>query len=393
MNDDRLRLDLAGLADEVTPVDLRDRALRTSRRLGIQRVVATSAAALVLVGVAAGTAFAIRPDATAPSIPGDSPRPADSPSANVNPPGLSTPSMSPPVAPNTSSTVTTDPSAATIGRVVYGTAADSPGDERHGFVHSWRPGGKVERSTELPREATRLNMVVAPNGRTLAWVSGGALYTSDVDGSGKRKIRDGVDPACWNPAWSPDSRELTIAVVTAAEPAITQVGVLDVGSNEFTELPGTEGCHPVWSASGEFFAYADGSTGKVLLARFDGPVRRAVPGLGGEAAPGSLDLASLSPDGGRIALLRRGADEPGGDVARDLRVNVVLDTRTGEEVQLPLGGRELWQAYFQADGTLVARVKSGDGFALVLVDATGRKISEVVEPAELNDEQIIGVAA
>ena len=44
MNDDRLRLDLTDLADEVTPVDLRDRALRTSRRIGIQRAVATCAA-------------------------------------------------------------------------------------------------------------------------------------------------------------------------------------------------------------------------------------------------------------------------------------------------------------------------------------------------------------
>ncbi|MGC1214364.1 MAG: hypothetical protein WA890_24280, partial [Micromonospora sp.] len=62
MNDDRLRFDLAELADEVTPVDLRDRALRTSRRLGIQRAVATSAAAVVLLAAAAGTALAVRPN-------------------------------------------------------------------------------------------------------------------------------------------------------------------------------------------------------------------------------------------------------------------------------------------------------------------------------------------
>ena len=62
MNEDRLRFDLADLADEVTPVDLRDRALRTSRRLGIQRAVTTSVAALVLIGAATGTALAIRPD-------------------------------------------------------------------------------------------------------------------------------------------------------------------------------------------------------------------------------------------------------------------------------------------------------------------------------------------
>ncbi|MCW3843560.1 hypothetical protein ONA70_25995 [Micromonospora yasonensis] len=62
MNEDRLRFDLADLADEVTPVDLRDRALRTSRRLGIQRAVTTSAAALVMIAAATGTALAIRPN-------------------------------------------------------------------------------------------------------------------------------------------------------------------------------------------------------------------------------------------------------------------------------------------------------------------------------------------
>ncbi|MEU8295869.1 hypothetical protein AB0C04_01085 [Micromonospora sp. NPDC048909] len=73
MNDQRLRLDLADLADEVTPVDLRDRALRTSRRIGIQRAVATSAAALVLLGAATGTAFAMMPDRRADPLPATTP--------------------------------------------------------------------------------------------------------------------------------------------------------------------------------------------------------------------------------------------------------------------------------------------------------------------------------
>ncbi|MGW4464513.1 hypothetical protein [Micromonospora sp. NPDC004704] len=61
MNMDRLRSDLADLAEEVAPVDLRDRTLRTSRRIGVQRTLASSAAALVMIGAATGTAFAFFP--------------------------------------------------------------------------------------------------------------------------------------------------------------------------------------------------------------------------------------------------------------------------------------------------------------------------------------------
>ncbi|WBB65731.1 hypothetical protein [Micromonospora sp. WMMD812] len=387
MNDDRLRLDLASLADEVTPVDLRDRALRTSRRLGIQRAVATTAAAFVLVGAATGTAFAIRPDATAPT-----PLPADSPSiVDTTPPAPPAP-PTPSVAPSTP----TPPAAptATIGRLQYGPGPGTLGEGSSPTAHlySWQPGSGPKQLLAIPREVAVLNAAVSPDGRRVAWVVEDALWVSDVDGSGKRKLRDGVDRHCWTPAWSPDSRRLAIGTLTKTHPDDYRAGVIDVASGTFTESGELPGCHPVWSADGDFIAYADGSTGAVLLTRLDGPVRRAIPGLGSGSNYRSFDLASLSPDGGRIALHRRSPDMEAGDVARELDANVVLDTRTGKEVRLPLGGRELRQVYFQADGTLVARVKSGGGFAVVLVDAEGRKISESAEPAALKDMQILGVA-
>ncbi|MFE9689871.1 hypothetical protein [Micromonospora sp. NPDC005806] len=90
MNQDRLRLDLADLAEEVTPVDLRDRALRTSRRLGIQRAVTTSAAVIVMLGAATGTAFAFMPRNE-----GQAPMPADTPSVTVTASSSGEPSPSP----------------------------------------------------------------------------------------------------------------------------------------------------------------------------------------------------------------------------------------------------------------------------------------------------------
>ncbi|WP_446217620.1 hypothetical protein [Micromonospora sp. IBHARD004] len=101
MNHDRLRLDLAGLAEEVTPVDLRDRALRTSRRLGIQRAIATSAAAVVMLGAATGTAFAFMPRNE-----GQAPMPADTSSVTVT----ASPSGEPSPSPTASGSPTATPS-------------------------------------------------------------------------------------------------------------------------------------------------------------------------------------------------------------------------------------------------------------------------------------------
>ena len=102
MNQDRLRFDLADLAEEVTPVDLRDRALRTSRRLGLQRAAATSAAVLVVLAAATGTALAIRPNSQTPVPAG--------PSVTVTAPPVEptpTPSAEPSSTPSTSPSETT----------------------------------------------------------------------------------------------------------------------------------------------------------------------------------------------------------------------------------------------------------------------------------------------
>ncbi|WP_307935775.1 hypothetical protein [Salinispora arenicola] len=386
MNHDRLRLDLADLADEVNPVDLRDRALRTSRRLGIRRAVATSAAVVALIGAAAGTAFAVIPRADGPA-----PLPADSPSV-ISASPAPVPTADPaPSAPSTGAPVTTEKPDVTpeVGKLFYGP------DYRGGFetggsarLQSWRPGTKPAPLLSLPHEAALLNATVAPDGRRVAWVDQSTLWVAGIDGSDKRELRGEVDNMCTSPAWSPDSRQLLAAPRIAADRS--GIGLVDVSSGRFTEVDGIGGCHPVWAAGGAI-AIADGTDGTVVLTDQDGKGRRTIPRLGKGHDYISFDLSSLSPDGRRIALGRSETAGTWGDAARSLRVNVVLDTRTGEEVALELGGRELRQAYFQADGTLVARVRSGTGYALVLLDADGRKISESAEPAALKDMQILAV--
>ncbi|NES15939.1 MULTISPECIES: hypothetical protein [unclassified Micromonospora] len=391
MNEDRLRFDLAELADEVTPVDLRDRALRTSRRIGIQRAVTTSVAALVMVAAATGTALAIRPNGQA-----NLPAPATTVTTTA-PPVEVTPTPDPSAseeAPATSS-ASAEPTA-TIGRLYYG---PKPGSTTAGTAHLWwfEPDGSRVQLPAIETTALELNAVVSPDGERVAWVdSSSQLWVANVDGSKKRMLKPGgrplVEPDCFTPAWSRDSRKLLVSRVLSAEPSLVmEQGVVDVTSGRYEAIRKIKGCHPLWSADGRTLAYADGE-GRIAVSRADGSGQRFIPGLGGRARYASFDLTSLSPDGSRIALLRRGSNEDAGDVARELDVNAVLDTRTGKEIDLPLGGRTLRQAYFQADGTLVLRLDAGDHNVLVLVGADGAKLSETEEPAALKDMQILQIA-
>ncbi|SBT63474.1 hypothetical protein GA0070622_0426 [Micromonospora sediminicola] len=392
MNQDRLRFDLADLAEEVTPVDLRDRALRTSRRLGIQRAVATSAAALVVLAAATGTALAIRPNSQAPAPAGPSVT-STAPPVDSTP----TPSVEPsPTASGSPSTVTGGgPAGPTIGRIFYG-PAPSNDETPTAYLWSFKPGVEPTRLAKLPRISALSSAAVSPDGKRVAWVDpDNILRVADMDGGNARKLTPGghqrVEGDCWTPTWSPDSRRLTIAAVLRTDPTpVSEKAVLDLASGTYTPIAKVGGCHPLWSADGKVLAYADGE-GRVAVNRPDGTAEKLVPGVGVKEARPSFDVASISADGTRMALRLRSPDEPYGDVARELDANAVIDTRTGREIKLPLGGRTLGQAWFSSQGTLVARVDAGDHNALVLIGADGRKTGEIREPSALKDQQILQV--
>ncbi|WP_444949411.1 TolB family protein [Micromonospora ureilytica] len=394
MNDQRLRLDLTALADEVTSVDLRDRTLRTSRRLGIQRAVATSAAALVLVAAAAGTAFAIRPDQS------PSPLPADTPSVTATPTPSPTPTPSTsagdtPGAPPSGGTGTNNPTVQ-FGKLFYGPADIA--EAKTANLRSWRPGDSPVRLGALPEPSAMVKRVsISPDGRRVAWVQGDAdgslnLYTADVDGSDRQRMRTEVDELCVHPAWSPDGRHLLFREWNGTE-GPGRYGVLDTGSaNKTVRWWASEpaGCNPLWSSDGATIAMNthDG----VVLLDSSGNRERDMPVLDPKEFWASGEVVSLSPDGDRIALNRPDSTAKNlEDGVQAPSVVVVRDTQTGKEVELPLGGRKSRQVYFQTDGSMVVRVKAGSGYAVLLVDEDGRKISETAEPASLKDMQILAV--
>ncbi|TDB75669.1 hypothetical protein [Micromonospora sp. KC723] len=366
MNDQRLRLDLADLAEEVTLVDVRDRVLRTSRRLGIRRAVAGSAAAVALLGAATGTAFAFSPKGSPGPTPGNLPSVVTSPSP-------------------------ADPWA-NVGRIFYLPTVSDMGNIP---LTAWRPGGQPSTLVDLPGSVLGSNAAVSSDGRQVAWVQDTELMLADVDGPNRRVVSAHVEAgSCWGPSWSPDSQSLAAAVMRRPGIPIAQYGLVDLKTGRFAPLKiSVNGCRPVWSADGQLLAYTDGE-GRVAVTNRHSSATRVVPRLGGNNVYDSYHVVSLSRDGSRVALLRTGPTEDDGDIARDLNANAVVDTRTGATVNLPLGGRKLIQAYFLPDDRLVARVKGGGGNQhLLLIDADGHLVTEVAEPAALANQQILAVTS
>ncbi len=131
---DRLHADLADLAEEVRVVDLRDRTLRTSRNLGIRRTL-LGAAAVAVLAIGTGAAFAVLPGrhAALPAGPGPSGQsaatasPTEAPSATAST-ATGAPSPSSSSGPSTSRCHTDD---------LQVTVQTPPGGGAAGSVYAW----------------------------------------------------------------------------------------------------------------------------------------------------------------------------------------------------------------------------------------------------------------
>ena len=269
---------------------------------------------------------------------------------------------------------------------------DSSGDTAR--LYTWVGNEEPQRGARVPRSAAVANLTVSPDGRRLAWVDDkAALYVANNDGSSPRKLLDSVDGQCWGPVWSGDSAQLGVAVITRTDGDYQDTkGVYDFGQDRFWEVRQVSGCHPLWSADNGTLVYADGSNGKIMITDTNLRTPSAIAGLGGPGRPYSFDLASIAPDGSKVALHKRQPGEGSGDVLRGLNVNAVIDVTNGHEIELPLDGREMRQAQFRTDGSLLVRVADGDGYAMVLVSPEGKKVTEIAEPAALRDMQMLAVA-
>jgi TolB protein len=375
-----LRHGLADLAEDVVSVDLYDGVVEESRRIHRRRVLAAAlAAATALAVVAGGTA------ALAEWRPRSQQQSGDQPSPGVTSDPATTPSGAAPSVPSGSPASGSAPVTQQPASLLYAPASGS-GTVR---LSSWRPGTpSTEAGMAIGWESAALNVNFSPDGKQVSWVAGDdrSLYVAKANGTGQRRLRGDVDNMCTEPVWLPDGKRLLVR-----DGATGRVGYLTVATVAFHALPAeVSGCHFAFSADGRKMAYADGS-GKLILANTDGTGRREIAGIRG--TPGeyhAFAALSLSADGSRLATYRLSKDaQTHGDAARSLWANLVLDTRTGDPVSLPVTG-SVRQALFRPDGSMLIRLAGITRNEVVLVSASGEVVWRHAEPASLKDQWLLG---
>jgi Tol biopolymer transport system component len=252
------------------------------------------------------------------------------------------------------------------------------------------PDGSNIRRNSLP---ITYDLAGSPDGRRLAW-SQSALYTSRVDGTGRRKIAD--DGA--QPAWSPDGSR--IAFWRPDDPAsASRLFVVGADGRGLRPLGGRRvfGGSPTWSPDGRRIAFLrprPGTTGARA-----GNALYVVRVSGGRPEPvyvprfdwGSVETVDWSPDGRRFVVTIRfiapdnmceGCPEPPrpGRTARR-RIGINLLERNGRVLRRvsPEDGTPVWSP----DGRFLAlgessletlRLKDGRLRTLVGVSAGSRPV-------------------
>ncbi|MFI7539896.1 TolB family protein [Actinoplanes sp. NPDC049599] len=344
---DPLRDELRELADTVTPTDLYERTLTRSRRIGRREAVVGTTAAVVALALLGSGLWQLPRTGPAPVRPAAAPALASSAAAPVAPTATGAPAQgsqstkgSGPARPRPART-TADPRSTALadlpGRVFY----TDPGDA--GRLVRLTPGEQPETVLAEPYATVG----VSPDGERVAYVTDGALMVVDTGGGDPRQAYPGTASAAQAPAWSPDGGRLLIG---AAEP-----GVLDVATGTLTPLPsGLDGRQFRWSGDGSRLVYATAGCG-LEVAEADAQTGTPVPGSGDPAGRTACRPVSVDATGDLVTVrLEESAPEEfaRGDAAAP--ADAVLDTVTGDIVELPVSGKIIG-AVFNPDGYLLVR--------------------------------------
>lgn len=376
MNQDRLRLDLADLAEEVTPVDLRDRALRTSRRLGIQRAVATSAAAVVMLGAATGTAFALMPRND-----GQAPMPADTPSITATPAPSSTPEPS----------ATAEPanSPATSASLLDGTRYYLESTSTRARIHAVRGSSDrvVHEVVTRPGYGCEANtLTVSPDGKWVAWVqdstagdTSGALLASRIGQPGTTRLMDDVNCLGTRPlVWK--GGNLLMVHKKTREPVLIDVAANkpvdgDLGRESAAGRADDMAYSRSWSADGKWLAMSSEDESYRPFVS-DGKQTREytyTPPKDEAAHWGGWEARSVSMDGRYVSVGWQGTDPSRHDDSF-----AVVDTTAGKVVDLPVQG-EVRSILFTVDNKVIVKLANG----ITVLDAGFTRLGTVTETASV----------
>lgn len=359
MKDDRLRLDLADLAEEVNAVDLCDQVLRTSRRLAIRRVIVTSATVLTLFA-ATGTAFAVIPRGDGPvSVP------ADSPSVIVPP--------SPPADPSpTPSSTPVEPTGLPGTRYYLGLGDDAAVHAVRGEANNVVARFPLSDDDPCPRNT----LTISPNGKWVAFVKGsdanrhsGELLVGPLGVAGDAPEMVSVlgDVNCLGSRpllWKGDD-------LLGVRLADRQFVLLDVASKEpVADSPRADSVQG-WSADGTWLAAEEDGTPYVTNGTQVRKYDYTPPAAEAKRWDG-WTVRSISMDGRYVAVGWHGTDP-----SRQDRSFGVVDTTTGATVPLP-GEGEIRSILFTVDDKVLIRRASG----ISVLNSSFEPLSNVVEPVE-----------
>ena len=337
---------LTELAGQVHGVDLRDRVRVSSRRLRIRRRILTSAAAAVaVVAVVSGIAWAGQPAARTARTP----------------PAAAPPSTAP------------APWAKLPRKLYY----QGPGV--HYSLMRWDSTARTLFTAPVPA----CGLYLSPDGRRVVWVATdgggltGKLMIAGSDGSGRRTLLANVACTAENvPVWLPDSAHLLIRLGNDGQRRMIDVD----GEVRATPLDGTVG-DLAWSPSGTFVAYQE--DGKIVVARPDGTVAHRVA-HGDETPTGGFTVQGVSDDGRRVVVGMRPSDP--GQVRTGSRL---VDMVTGRYVTVPHTSVNDGAIYPAPGNTLLVRQDQAGQQRVYLIGADLRVIDTRAEPASLKDAMLL----
>jgi hypothetical protein len=356
---------LAGLAEEVVVVDLRDRVRQSSRRATTRRRILTvSASAAAVMAIAAGVAWAGVPRAADHTV---------VPVTSASPTGPS-PTGPAPTEPSPSGPAPSTPPASTVLTGTMPTQFFYLRDDR-----------RLVGAASFTAPAGTCGLSLSPDHTKVAYVTNragtfhGDLIVADLRGGSKVTVAD--DVLCsggMHPQWlSP--RQLLIYHSDDFPGRRTMVDVRS-GRPGSTPLDKVED-YVAASPNGEFVAYR--RTGdRLVVARPNGKVVHTVP-IGDVLHNGNgFAVLAVSDDGRRVAV---GAMNTDPDVART--GTVVINTENGRQVELP--GRSYdREVLLPAGPNMVVRVSG----RLHLVAPDGTILDRRAEPDSLRNAQLIAAS-
>ncbi|GAA3294548.1 hypothetical protein Dvina_50910 [Dactylosporangium vinaceum] len=358
----RLRYDLADLADEVVNVDLTARARQTSRKMRNRRAaLATGAAVLVVLAGAAGIVYALRPpEATAPL-------PADSASTTTTSAAQTAPSE--------------DRSTAAARYQVADVEAGTRWYLRGGEVHAYSKGrdtvtARIPIDENDEARCVSQTLTVSPGGKRIAWAEGsgdsfsGTLKVAGVDGKNVQTLSAGA--VCLGAGalrWKGDDQ-----LYFSSKDGGAFMANIPAGSK--TKLPAGEQFDAA-SADGKWTAKQVGSQRLVTNGQQKRVYTYKPPAAEAEHHDG-WGARGVSADGRYITVGWSGTDP-----SRALSTFAIVDTTTGKAVV-----SQESSVCFTAGGLVLVH---GNGLTTIY-DATMQKLGESQEPAALKDALLLGYA-